>query len=284
MGRTWDIDDEATIQVALSEIVVVPEVPEAPGDPTKRSDIVLGFDSAEKMWSPHLSDYLPYSGGILTNTVSMCKGEEKDYNQFTIAPNAGTDYSTNIYTRNGGQMRFRTTPDKNGDQNYETHIVLNGATQETKIYKLADPTHDQHAVNRRYLQRVLNAPARMSWLWQGSKDSSADPGSRKFYYHPGGTNGVAGYLRFSFITQNGCHIGDGKFNDTNVQIDNGPIGTIWQYRTDVQKWKLIMQFRIKTWRWNFNNHFEYGLSSINGRPFTDMGSNVEYWVTVGGFF
>ena len=181
-------------------------------------------------------------------------------------------------------MRFRTTPDKNGDDNYETHIVLNGADQTTKIYKLADPSHDEHAVNLRYLSRWLNAPARMSWLWQGSKSSSADPGNRNFYYHPGGNNGIAGYLRFSFKTYKGCDIGDGKFNDTNVQIDNGPIGTVWQFRTDVQKWKLIMQFRIKSWRWNYNNHFEFGLSSVNGRDFSALGSGVEYWITIGGFF
>ena len=284
MGRTWDTDDEATIQVALSEIIVVPEVPEVPGTPTKRSDIVLGFDSNEKMWSPHLADYLPSTGGMMTGTLSFRKGS-KDYNQFQISPNGGEDYATNIYSRNGGQMRFRTTPDKNGDTNYKTHIVLNGADKTTRIYQLADPTRDDHAANKAYVDRVIAAPAKLGWKFAGSKDSSADPGSGKFYYHPGGNNGVNGYLRFSFITNNGCDLSDGKFNDTNTVIDNGPVGTIWQWRPDsgTGRWKLIMQFRIKTFRWNFNNHFEFGLSSSNGRAFSEMG-DTEYCVTVGGFF
>ena len=58
MGRTWDIDSEATLQVALSEIVVVPDVPEEPDTPTNRTDIVLGYDQGSKLWKPHKSDYL----------------------------------------------------------------------------------------------------------------------------------------------------------------------------------------------------------------------------------
>ena len=284
MGRTWDNDPDATLQVALSEIVVVPDVPEEPEEPTNRTNIVLGYDAGSKLWKPHKSDYLPLTGGILTNTVSMRKGD-KDYNQFTISPNGGTDYSTNIYTRNGGQMRFRTTPDKNGDTNYKTHIVLDGETKQTKIFQLADPSRADHATNKAYVDRMIVAPARLGWKFAGSKDSSTDPGTGKFYYHPGGGGGVIGYLRFSFITNNGCDLSDGKFNDTNVAIDSGPVGTIWQWRPDSGdgRWKLLMQFRAKTWRWNFNNHFEFGLSSTNGRPFSEMG-DVEYCVTVGGFF
>ena len=185
MGRTWDNDPDATLQVALSEIVVVPDVPEEPDDPTNRTNIVLGYDAGSKLWKPHKSDYLPLTGGILTNTVSMRKGD-KDYNQFTISPNGGTDYSTNIYTRNGGQMRFRTTPDKNGDTNYKTHIVLDGETKQTKIFQLADPSRADHATNKAYVDRMIVAPARLGWKFAGSKDSSTDPGTGKFYYHPGG--------------------------------------------------------------------------------------------------
>ena len=77
---------------------------------------------------------------------------------------------------------------------------------------------------------------------------------------------------------------DGKFNDTNVTISNGPVGTIWQWRNDTGKWKLWMQFRVQTWRWNFHNHFEIGLSSTNGRGFSELVQDVKYYVTIGGFF
>ena len=77
---------------------------------------------------------------------------------------------------------------------------------------------------------------------------------------------------------------DGKFGDTNVTFEYGPVGTIWQWRSDVQKWKLIMQVRVQTWRWNYNNHFEFGISSRHGRNFSDLGNNVTYYFTVGGFF
>jgi len=79
---------------------------------------------------------------------------------------------------------------------------------------------------------------------------------------------------------------DGKFSDTQVNFSYGPVGTIWQLRTDNDdKWKLILQFRVQSWRWNYNGHFEMGISSMNGRTFDAMTqTGVEYFVTVGGFF
>ena len=103
-------------------------------------------------------------------------------------------------------------------------------------------------------------------------------------WHPKSNSDVIGYLRCSFVTLNGLtDLGDDKFDDTIVTLEYGPVGTVWQWRPDTKKWKLVLQFRVKKLRWNYNNHFELGLSSQNGRRFEDI-ENAQYHVTVGGLF
>ena len=132
------------------------------------------------------------------------------------------------------------------------------------------------------MDRVI-APAKLGWKFAGSKDSSADPGSGKFYYHPGGGGGIIGYLRFSFITNNGCDLSDGKFNDSNVN-DNGPserfgsgdpiAGGPLEVDHAVPDQNLALELQ---------QPLEFGLTSNTGRAFSEMG-DTEYCVTVGGFF
>ena len=91
----------------------------------------------------------------------------------------------------------------------------------------------------------------------------------------------------SFKSSQGVNLGDGKFDDSgSIMMDYGPMGTIWQWRPDADNgagaWKLMTQFRLQSWRWNFNNHFEFGISSQHGRALSSLGNDVEYFVTVGG--
>ena len=151
----------------------------------------------------------------------------------------------------------------------------------TEILAGVAPDVDKSYVDKRI--RQVSGPATMQWAFEGSRDSSADPGSGKMYYHPGGSGVIKGYLRFSFVDMNGINLGDGKFGDTNVTFEYGPIGTIWQYRYDIDKWKLQTQFRAQTRRWNYNNHFEVGISSVHGREITSL-APMHLFVTVGGLF
>lgn len=84
--------------------------------------------------------------------------------QLRISPNNG-DYYTNIYSYNGGGMRFRAAP---GDVNdgYGTGIIvenaehtINGATysQRTGIFQLQTPFQDGHAANKWYVDNTVSS-------------------------------------------------------------------------------------------------------------------------------
>ena len=120
-------------------------------------------------------------------------------------------------------------------------------------------------------------PAAMSWKYDGEKNSNQAPTTGKFY-----KNGD--HLRFSFVSNNGVDMGNEKFNDTTVSFDHKPAGTIWEWRPSVNQWKLKRQFCIQSWRWNFNEHFEFQVSSSNGHDWSHLDADVEYFITVGGFF
>ena len=157
--------DYKSVDLTLSyvEILLPPEPPPVvePDAPTKRTDIVLGYDKDENIWTPHLADYVPLAGGTMSDALRWNKGA-KESHQFQILPNAN-DWSTNIYAHNGGQVRFRTTPGI-GTTDYTTHIILddkNGDPQ-TKIYNVVKPTDEKMAANRKYVDdeigKVVSGP------------------------------------------------------------------------------------------------------------------------------
>ena len=229
--------------------------------------------------------YLQLSGGVLTNSLCWNRGEKPNV-QFCIEPNRGSP-DTNIYALSDGQLRFRSTHTADINDRVGSHIVLdpNNGTPETKIYNVVYPTDGAMAANREYVDDRVASPARLQWMYNGTVDNSNDPGSGNMVYHPGGNDDIIGYLRLSFVTYEGMtNLGDGKFSDTLVRIDYGPVGCVWQWRFDIKKWKLMLQFRVGAWRWNFNNHFEFGITSQNGRTFEALPGGAPYFVTVGGFF
>jgi hypothetical protein len=142
-------------ELTLSLAEVNTEPPVEPEVPTKRSEIVLGYDETEKLWTPHKADYLPLTGGTLSTALNF--KNDKDYNQFSIVPKTGeSDYATNVFQRNGGDLRFRTTPDKNGDTNYTTHIVLSGGSNpETRIYNVCEPNNPTMATSKGYVDKKI---------------------------------------------------------------------------------------------------------------------------------
>ena len=150
--------------------------------------------------------------------------------------------------------------------------------------KMEEPSN---IVNKGYVDAQLGPkPAQLAWLWEGDKGSTTTaPSSGKFLRS---SSSSTDYLRLSFETDNGVDLGDAKFSDTNVSFADGPIGCIWYYHKENGKWRLRMQFRCSSWRWNYNAgggaHFEFGFSSRHGRAWSDLTVGATYYITVGGFF
>ena len=300
----FDINGQPTRPANTGDIIEFVEATRAVGQVT-RYRIVDGGDP-QALAVDYISGNNDFSKGENEEVYIYPQNEEgvgKDYvdglDELNVKKAGSTmtgdlcfnDGSHSIRMLEGTKLRF-TGSDSGGNQRTFIDIkneLSSGVEGDEdgyrmRLYHLSDPDNPYHAANKAYVDRWVTAPARLAWKWDGSKDSSSDPGDGKCFYNPGASAGIQGYLRFSFESNNGCHIGDGKFGDTNVTMEYGPCGTVWQWRSDINKWKLIMQFRVKTWRWNWNNHFEFGISSINGRNFSDLVSGIDYHITVGGFF
>ena len=103
-----------------------------------------------------------FTGSIaFTDGTFTFKRGGKTSSQFKISPNGGeTDYATNIYSLNDGQMRFRTSHNDNESGHVGSHIVLsaNGGTPRTQIYHVVEPTDASMAASKAYVDsQVGNA-------------------------------------------------------------------------------------------------------------------------------
>ena len=230
----------------------------------------------------------PKAGGTLTGTLAFRRGE-KPNNQFKISPNGTTDYNTNIYGLNNGVVRLRTSHTNNESDHVGSHIILspNGGTPTTAIYNLIPPTQDEMAATKKYVDdHNVVRPAQLTWRWEGDKGSTTTAPSAGSFLRSSSSN--TDYLRLSFETSNGVDLGDSLFSDTNVSFSDGPVGCIWYYDAPNRKWRLKMQFRCGSWRWNYNAgggpHFEFGFSSRHGKNWSNFTIGTSYYITVGGFF
>ena len=194
--------------------------------------------------------------------------------------------------RQGFKIQGRKTDGTVGDFFYVYH---NGGSVADAVNYTGKITSPNNIVNKEYVDSAVGTgsagaevirPAQLSWLFEGDMggDNSAPPEG----YFRKTTSGGNTYIRFSFVSHNGCDLGDGKFADTNVSFSDGPIGTIWENRSG--KWKLKRQFRVASWRWNYKasgdsvSHFEFKCSSEHGRDWDEFTAGTEYFITVGGFF
>ena len=247
-----------------------------------------GADDAWAATKGYADKHLPKTGGTLTGVVNIAgdsriKTKDADGNTTaTLFPSGLFDSKSELRSDRPNATDQCIAVKQSGT----TKFSINANGKASSKYSVSSSDSGETLATKRYVDNTSGglAPARLAWKYGGSVDSSADPGQGNFVWHPGGSDNILGYMRLSFASSNGCDIGDGKFNDTNVTFDYGPIGTIWQWRSDTGKWKLIMQVRIQKWRWNYNNHFEFGLTSTHGRSFSDLGSNLTYFITAGGFF
>ena len=109
--------------------------------------------TAESGITYEASDAHYFEGDIHANrTFNFARGTGK-LQQFKISPNGNTDYATNIYSLNNGEMRFRTSHTNKEGDNVGSHIILkaNSGVPQTKIYNVVTPTSPSMAANKAYV-------------------------------------------------------------------------------------------------------------------------------------
>ena len=225
-----------------------------------------------------------------------------------------------IQINNGGRLRIKG---KDADGDGRTFIDIQTADSDgtagadagyrLKLYHVAAPTERLHAANRQYVDDQVSGlaseqyvddaidalpsapnlnnyatkafaedlayrPARLRWLFEGKDLGNSTPAHQSFKFD-------GKFVRCSFKTLNNVDLGVGLVGDTGaINFTDGPVGIIW-YRDGELKWKMKQQFRINSWRWNYNGHFEFARSSKHpDNDDTAFTVGAAYYITVGGFF
>jgi len=206
----------------------------------------------------------------------------KDYVDDAVAAIPGTDLSS--YLRNDTTNIFTADTDwkiRQPDSSGSNRTLINIKDGQMRLYNLTEPNDSHHAATRAYVDNAVIGPrpAQLSWVYEGSKTGTTSaPANGKFYKD-------GDYLRFSFKTSNDVDLSDGLVDDTGAQTtDYGPVGVVWYNSPTDGKWKMKRQFRTASWRWNFNGHFEFRLSSSKGHAWSSFTEGVAYYITVGGWF
>ena len=182
-------------------------------------------------------EYLPLDGGQITGTLTFKRGDKTD-NQFKISPNSSqTDYATNIYSMNGGQMRLRTSHTTNEGDHVGSHIVMdpNGGTPETKIYHVVTPTSGAMAANKSYVDSQVagGVPVGSIMIWMNSNPPTG------WFKMQGGSFDVNTYPQLHAYLQNTDGYASGTLPDWSGYFPgeyggtngNGTLGSKQGYRT-----------------------------------------------------
>lgn len=261
MSRTWDTDTEATIQVAISEVINVPEVPDAPEVPTRRSDIVLGYDSSTNLWKPYLSDYLPLTGGTLTGDLKF-DGDS-------------------IRATNGKKLRiYGQDPSGNNrtfiDLQNANHAGVDGAEDgyRLKLYHLAEPEAPLQAANKQYVDRLIHRPPGLRFKYKSGSplNSTVADGEFKFVKNDGKMRVSNKSLDVDF-SQNTL-VQDININDHSYNF------TIWKVLDD-GKWQVMVQGYSSRADWHATDVYFYTGVAYEANNLVD---GEEYYITVGGIF
>lgn len=144
------------------------------------------------------------------------------------------------------------------------------------------PQYDTDIVTKKYADQ-LRGPATLTWRWLGEEGNvTTAPEDGGFYKMNAG--GGPDYIRLSFKSDNNIDLGSNRFSDSGFRSTQyGPFATIWTYNEN-NSWQLIKQLRIDGYRWNYNDHHEYQISSSYGKKFSDFVVGQAYYITIGGFF
>jgi anti-sigma28 factor (negative regulator of flagellin synthesis) len=244
-----------------------------------KDDLVKEYVDTEvgKIVIPDVSSYLPKSGGTMTGELKFNRPNAS--NAIRLQQD-GVDKIKLWNTNSEARLEVYK------DQTFKIIGYVDGTIKQlfgvsssgtVTLSNLRSPQTGNDAATRAYVDSLIAAPARLAWKWDSTSTGDSAPGTGAFKYT---TNGSDHYYRFSFETYNGIKLGESIINGFNRSIDNGPVGTIW-YKTG-SGWKFKQEFRINTFRWNFNDHFEFRVSSRSGA--TSFTAGTPYYITIGGFF
>ena len=218
--------------------------------------------------------YVIKTGDAMTGALTFNR-DNKPNNQFKIAPNGGTDYATNIYALNNGQIRLRTSHTATEKDNVGSHIILdpNNGTPQTKIYNIVSPTSNLMAANKAY---VDNNVANRTWKY---KSGGGNPGPGEF------TVSGENYIRLHHTTFKGMDLNfSSGFNE---DLNNGATNFA---KLAFTAWKISQgkaQGKFFIWVGWFNDTSGYfELKDLSSTDKTDVGleGTAEYELHLAGFF
>ena len=233
---------------------------------------------------------LNFTGGDRTITVQngnrlRIGGRDSSNNGRTFidvqtADSTGTEGTDAGYRLKLYHVATPTAPLHGANMQYVDDQVDGLASEEYVDNAVANiPTQDLSSyATKTFAEDLAYRPARLRWLFEGKDLGNSTPAYQSFKFD-------GKFVRVSFNSFNGVNLGYSKLADWGAtDFTDGPVGTIW-YKNDRFEWKLKQQFRINSWRWNYNGHFEFARSSKHPDN-TDDSFNVgaTYYITVGGFF
>ena len=237
-------------------------------------------------WVQHISSQGQQQGAVRVKVFELASADPTDYvrkagdkmsGALQIQPDKDTETGLVVFAGKDLPAESKTVvfavTDTKGNSIFEVKNhgrIKAGTVQYT-------PQYDTDIVTKKYADQ-LRGPATLAWRWLGAIDGATEPEDGGFYKS-------GDYLRVSFKTDNNIDLGDNLFPDTQyLGTQYGPFGTIWKYNEEEIKWQMMRQIRIDGFRWNYNNHMEYNLSSSHGRSFDDLVVGQAYYITIGGFF
>ena len=120
-------------------------------------------------------------------------------------------------------------------------------------------------------------PAQFSWKYGG--ESSSAPGDEKFVKE-------GNWWKFALYTANDIYISWEDKKDWNVSGGGAFEMSIWRTDGTPNRWKMVKHVELDqcSWLGGNNTHRYVAFHQKWEHPKTKLGTNTEYFVTVGGFF
>ena len=217
---------------------------------------------------------MPKTGDTFTGPISFERGSKELGKQFSITPNTGNDYATNIYSLNNGEIRLRSSHTDKETDHVGSHIILrpNGGKPETRIYKVVTPTTDDMAASKRYVDSVAGGQVTPPGLRFKFTDTfNVQEG--QFYY--GEVNGEID-LRLHNVTRDVTWNYNG-FSQT-ITYKEGHIFTIYNVDSN-GRWRIVRQGTISSARWE-STYVEFATSSAHANG--SLSKSYDYYITIAG--
>ena len=217
---------------------------------------------------------MPKTGDIFTGPISFERGSKELGTQFSISPNPDSDYATNIYSFNNGEIRLRSShTDKESDR-VGSHIILrpNNGQPETRIYKVVNPTTDDMAANKRYVDSVaggLVSPPGLRFKFVDTFNVQEG----EFYY--GEVDGKID-LRLNNVSRDVTWNYNGL--SQTISYREGHIFTIYNVDSN-GRWRIVRQGTIEAARWE-STYVAFSTSSAHANG--SLSKSYDYYITIAG--